>query len=78
MIQVTVAYGYARQTVQLQPGATFGDLKSNYGLRAEFGYGDNIRMLMNGIEMPLNAQVPQGAYVTIETAANTKAVLAMA
>jgi hypothetical protein len=76
MIQVTVAYGFSRTTVALNAGARFADLKANYGLRAELGFGDNIRMLMNGIDMPLESIIPNGAFVTIETAANTKAVLA--
>lgn len=73
---VTVKYGFDQASATLWPGARFQDLKNDQNVRAALGYGDNVRMLMNGVEMPLDAVVPAGAVVSIETAANTKAVFA--
>lgn len=73
MIQVTVRYGLEQETVQLPMNSRFADIRDNMSLRASLGYGDNIKLLVNGVEMPMDAIVPSGCFVTAETAANSKA-----
>jgi hypothetical protein len=73
MMQVTVRYGMDQQTVSLPMGTRFGDLRNNSELRMNLGYGDNVKFLVNGVEMPPDANVVNGALITVETAANTKA-----
>lgn len=70
---VTVRYGLETTTADLPEGAKFVDIRNNRNLRASLGYGDNVKMIVNGIEMPLDALVPWGATVAVETAANQKA-----
>ena len=72
---VTIRYGMEETRVDLAEDAKFADLKANRNLRASLGYGDNIKMLVQGIEMPNDAIVPWGSVVVVETAANQKAVL---
>jgi len=73
MVQVTVRYGLDQHSVSIPLESRFGDLVHNSELRAALGYGDNIKLLVNGVEMPMDAKVPTGSYVTAETAANSKA-----
>lgn len=73
-MQVTVRYGLEQETVEVPDGSRFRDLRGNPNLRASLGFGDNVKFLLNGVEMPGDATVPYGAYVTVETAANQKAM----
>lgn len=77
-MQVTIHYGLSEETVPLRPGTKFSDLKSDLNLRAIFGWGDNLRFLMDGVEMPMDGMVPMQAHVWAETAANTKAIPCLA
>lgn len=73
MMQITVRYGLDQTTVQVPQDVKFGDLRTNQNLRMELGYGDNVKFLLNGVEMPNEALIPYGAHITVETAANSKA-----
>jgi hypothetical protein len=70
---VVVRYGVDRCEKAVAYNTTFGQLKNNSSIRAALGYGDNIRMLVNGIAMADEAVVPNAAEVVIETACNSKA-----
>jgi hypothetical protein len=60
----------------LSDSFTIGQLIRDDETRAYLGYGDNVRALINGVEQPESAIVPDGATVVIETRANSKAVQA--
>lgn len=70
---VSVRYGIEEMELALPYAATFADMKRSTKLRAGLGFGDNIRALVNGVEMPDTAQVPNGGTVVIETKCNSKA-----
>lgn len=69
---LTIRYGgqQTRRTFEVAP--TVQQLKSSQSLRGELGYGDNVRIMQAGSELPDYAQV-NGPVVTVETAANQKA-----
>jgi hypothetical protein len=73
MKNITIKYGVDSITKQVDAGFTIGDLKGDDGIRAGLGYGDNVNALINGVAQGCSTVIPDGAVVTIETAANTKA-----
>jgi len=50
-------------------------IRTDPNLKAGLGFSDNVRVVLNGVTMPDEAVIGTGSTVTIETAANTKAVL---
>ena len=74
MINVTVRFGTDSAARSFADGATIGQVISDPGLRAELGYGDSIRPLVNGVEQPTNSLAPNGGVIVVETRANSKAV----
>lgn len=44
-------------------------------VKAEAGLGDNVKILINGVEQPMHARVPDGATLCMETRCNSKAAL---
>ena len=54
---------------------TVRDVRTDANVRAALGFGDSVRVIMNGISLSDDAVVPNGARLLVETAANTKAVL---
>lgn len=76
MIQVTVKFGGDVYTRSYHQGTTIGQVINDIDLKAVTGWGDNVRALVQGVEQPINALVPDGGTIVVETRANTKAVLA--
>lgn len=74
MKTINVKYGIASYPANLDDYATFNELIHDRNIKAALGCGDNVRALVNGAPMPLDAMIPAGANVTLETAANQKAV----
>lgn len=72
--QVTVRFGVDSVTRTFDHAVSVGDVRRDTGIKAALGYGDSVRCLMNGIALTDDALLPSGASLTIETAANTKAV----
>lgn len=70
---ITVRYGVDAHQLTTANQPTFGQVKSNQTCRVVLGYGDNVRAMLDGVEQPDNALVPDGAIVTLETRCNTKA-----
>lgn len=60
-----------------EENVTIGQIIGDGVVRAHLGYGDNVRALINGVEQPMHAIVPDGATITLETRANSKAVTLM-
>ena len=77
MVRVTVRYG-AEETTHYAPSGnpTVGQVIRDPRVKAELGYADNVRVTIGGVEMPIDAMVSDGQTLTLETRANTKAVLA--
>jgi len=73
MNDVTVKFGSEVISKNVPFGTTIGQLINDPDLRATLGYGDNTRALINGVEQPNSAVVPNGAIVKVETRANSKA-----
>lgn len=73
MQKVTVRYGLNTLDKTFTIPVTIRQLRNDQSIRAVLGYGDNVNLLINGIAMPDDAIVANGAIVTVETAANTKA-----
>lgn len=74
MQKVTVRYGVDSINKTFEIPVTIGQLRRNAEIRAALGYGDNIKLLINGVEMPDDAVVPNDGTVVVETRSNAKAV----
>lgn len=73
-MNITVKYGIDQINKHVETeNVTISQLVDDYTIRAALGYGDNVRALINGVEQPGHAQVPDGATIVIETRANSKA-----
>ena len=73
MKTITVKYGVDEITKQVEADFTFGDLQGSDTFKAALGFGDNTKVLVDGIEQNRDTVIPANATVRIETAANTKA-----
>jgi hypothetical protein len=73
MKTITVKYGVASCTNQVEDDFTFGDLQESDSFKAGLGFGDRTKALVDGIEQDRATVIPPGATVRLETAANTKA-----
>ena len=73
VMKYTVKYGVDEVTRNPSTPPTIGDIRQDDNLQATLGYGDNINLLVNGVAQGDCTLVPDGAVVTVETAANQKA-----
>lgn len=73
MKSITVKYGVAVITKEVEDDFTFGDLQESDSFKAALGFGDRTKALIDGIEQERSTVIPAGATVRLETAANTKA-----
>lgn len=74
MKTVSVRFGGMTATRTFDDSATTHDVVNNPGIKAELGYGDSIRALLNGVEQNNNTVQTNGATLVVETRANSKAV----
>ena len=74
-MQITVKYGIEKIDKNVAEGTTVGQLVGDANIRAVFGCGDNVRALINGVEMSSDVRVPAGATVVFETRCNSKATV---
>ena len=72
-MQITVRYGIESTTRSYDNAPTIAAIKGDHNLKAVLGYGDNVKALINGIELGSDVTIPSGATVVIETACNSKA-----
>lgn len=72
MISITIRHGLQSTVRDFSVPPTVAQIKQDRSLRAELGYGDNVRVLVHGVEQPDHAFI-QADIVTVETAANQKA-----
>lgn len=75
MQKVTIKYGIESLDKSFTIPVTIRQLRTDANIKAVLGYGDNVRLLINGVEMPDDAVVPNGATVIVETRANQKALV---
>ena len=73
MKSITVKYGVASITKEVEGDFTFGDLQEDDSFKAALGFGDRTKALIDGIEQDRATVIPAGVTVRLETAANTKA-----
>ena len=73
MINVTVRFGTDTASRSFADGTTIGQVIAEPSIKAELGYGDSVRALVNGVEQSSNTTAPNGGTVTVETRANSKA-----
>lgn len=74
MKKITVRYGSDSRPVTVSSGATVGAIIADNSTRLILGYGDNVKALINGVEMSGDTVPSDGDEITIETRANQKAV----
>lgn len=72
-MSITIRYGIDSITRDFPAGATFRQVINNSNVKAGLGFGDNVKVTVQGTEMPLDA-VASTSFV-VETAANTKATV---
>ena len=73
MNSVQISFGVESINKNYQTQPTIGQLRADTAIKAVLGYGDNVRFLVDGVEQNDRIQVPVGARVVVETAANQKA-----
>lgn len=72
--KISIHYGVDSLCGQVvDAGLTVADLKANDTFRSALGYGDNIKVLKSGIELPDTTVLGDGDAVKIETGCNQKA-----
>lgn len=73
MHKIQIRYGCESISKDFPHNTTIGQVVKDPNIKAVLGFGDNVKALVNGVEMPMEAVIPQGGTLTIETAANSKA-----
>ena len=72
-VTVTVRYGLERSITTVVPaGSTIEFVLDK--VRAALGFGSNVKALIDGASQPLTVNVAEGDTISVETAANSKAV----
>jgi hypothetical protein len=72
-VTVTVRYGLERSITTVVPaGSTIEFVLDK--VRAALGFGSNVKALIDGASQPLTGNVAEGDTISVETAANSKAV----
>ncbi len=73
--QITIKFGAVdATTLSYDVPVTVATLKACRRARAALGYGDNVRVLLDGTELSDATQVPNGSTVIVETKVNSKAL----
>lgn len=73
MNQITIKFGIEDLQRSVPNGTTIKQVVRDGSVKAILGYSDNVRVLISGIAQSLESEVPQGATLELETAANEKA-----
>lgn len=72
-MKVTIKYGINTVVRDYAFGTVVAAVAEDENLKAVLGFGDNVRFLTNGVELPLDAALSDGTVITVETACNQKA-----
>ena len=73
-MNIIIRYGTETVSRTYPNAPTVGQVVESQSLRAELGYGDNVRAKVNGVEQADTAILTDGCTLVLETRANTKAV----
>lgn len=68
---LTIKHGLRQAERNYVQPPTVAQIKQDQSLRLELGYGDNCKVLSNGVELPDYSAIVHGS-VDIETAVNSK------
>lgn len=74
-VAITVKYGVESIQKLFPSPVTVAQLKASTSVRAALGYGDNVNVVLDGVVLSDNTEIPNGTTVTIETRCNSKAGL---
>jgi hypothetical protein len=72
MMTVTVRYGVRSVTQEVPAGTPLNQIVNAPNTKAYLGYGDNVRALIEGVEMGLDYSVQCSTEVVLETRSNVK------
>ena len=73
MTTINVKYGTENYNHTANGNVTVGDILRNNTVKAVLGFGDNVKGLVNGVEMSVETQLTDGTELVVETKANSKA-----
>lgn len=73
MKRITIKYSINELSREVPDQTTVGQLIGDTAVKAALGYGDNIKVLLHGVELPSDAVIPPGETLFVETRANQKA-----
>lgn len=72
-MNVTIRYGTDTMNKHYDSPPTVGQVLSSASVKAELGFGDNVRALVNGVAQDEATLVGDGSTIVVETRANSKA-----
>ena len=72
-MNININYGTNGISKTIEAGASIESIVSNSSIRAVLGYGDSVRVLIDGVEQSLSAIINDDCDLDIETRANSKA-----
>lgn len=73
-MNITIQYGTDKMHKYYDGGVNVGQVLSSASVKAELGFGDNVRALVNGVEQNASNPVEDGCVLLVETKANSKAI----
>jgi len=73
-VNITIRYGTDSMNKQFDGTPTVSTVLHSASVKAQLGFGDNVRALVNGVALDEAAPVEDGSIVVVETKANSKAV----
>lgn len=73
MVSVNVRFNSETYTRTYADNSTINDVLGDRDLKMAAGWGDNVRALVSGVEMPSTSVLSDGSTVVVETRANSKA-----
>ena len=77
-MNINIRYGIETASRYVADGTTVGQVIADPSVKTELGYGDNVRALMDGVEVPTSTVPSENATIVVEVRANQKAELVTA
>jgi hypothetical protein len=72
-MNITIRYGTEVMNKSFTSTPTISQVLGSASVKAELGFGDNVRALINGVEQENASLVEDGSLIVVETKANSKA-----
>jgi hypothetical protein len=73
IMHITIRYGLNSVTRDFPPGITVGQVLRDPNVKAGLGYSDNVKGLLNGVELPPDAILQPDTALVVEARVNAKA-----